>query len=41
MPLQWTISHEDRLVLAVATGSISLADMEGYFADVAHSGAMP
>ncbi|HYC63428.1 MAG TPA: STAS/SEC14 domain-containing protein [Reyranellaceae bacterium] len=41
MPLQWTIAHEDRLVVAVATGTITLADMEAYFADLARSGALP
>lgn len=41
MPLHWTITPEDRLVVASATGSITLDDMEAYFADVARAGAMP
>jgi len=41
MPLQWTISHDERLVVAVATGTVELADMEAYYADMARSGALP
>jgi hypothetical protein len=31
MPLQWTVSHPTRLVIAVAKGDLCLADIEAYF----------
>jgi hypothetical protein len=32
MPLHWTISHPNRLVIAVVKGQCTRADVEGYFA---------
>jgi hypothetical protein len=41
MPLHWTISHPNRLVLAIVKGQCRRDDVEGYFAgldaDHAHS----
>ena len=31
MPVQWTVSHPDRLVVAICTGDVRLADIETYF----------
>ena len=31
MPVQWTVSHPSRLVVAIATGDLHLADVEAYF----------
>ena len=41
MPLKWSISHEDRLVLASAEGEASMADLEEYMSAVVAAGAMP
>jgi hypothetical protein len=41
MPLNWKISHPDRSVEAVATGHLSLRDIERYFDDLMVSGAFP
>ena len=30
MPVQWTVSHPSRLVIAVAKGDLRLADIESY-----------
>lgn len=40
MPVQWTISHVDRLVLAVAKEQVTVADIERYFVAVTADGAM-
>lgn len=40
MPVQWTISHADRLVVAVAKEQVTVADIERYFAGVTAGGAM-
>lgn len=40
MPVQWTISHADRLVVAVAREQVTVADIERYFAGVTAEGAM-
>ena len=40
MPVQWTISHSDRLVVAVARDKVTVSDIERYFADVTAEGAM-
>ena len=40
MPVHWTISHPGRLVMAVTKGSVSVADIEKYFAAVTADGAM-
>ena len=31
MPVQWTVSHPTRLVMAIAKGDLCLADVEAYF----------
>lgn len=41
MPLKWTISHADRTVEAVASGHVSLQDVERYLDDVMVSDALP
>jgi hypothetical protein len=41
MPLKWTISHADRTVEAVASGPVSLQDIERYLDDVMVSNALP
>ncbi|MPZ31252.1 MAG: hypothetical protein GEV13_09700 [Rhodospirillales bacterium] len=41
MPVTWSISHEDRIVLASAEGDTSLADLEQYMSAVAAAGGMP
>jgi hypothetical protein len=41
MPLQWTITHEESLVVAIASGALSLEEMDAYYADLARSGALP
>ena len=30
MPVQWSVSHPNRLVIASATGNVGLADIEAY-----------
>ena len=40
MPVQWTISHPDRLVVAVAREQVTVSDIERYFAGVTADGAM-
>lgn len=41
MPLNWTISHADRKVEAVASGHVGLQDIERYLDDVMVSDALP
>ncbi len=41
MPLKWTISHTDKTVEAVASGHVSLQDIERYLDDVMVSDALP
>lgn len=41
MPVNWTISHASRLVLAVARDSVNLADMQEYLDAIVVDGAMP
>ncbi len=41
MPLQWTVSHPTRLVIAVAKGELRLKDIEDYLDDVLAAGALP
>jgi hypothetical protein len=41
VPVKWSISHEDRMVLASAEGEASLADLEQYISGVIAAGAMP
>lgn len=37
MPVQWTVSHPTRLIIAVARGDLGLADIEAYLDDVVSS----
>jgi hypothetical protein len=41
MPLQWTVSHPTRLVIAVAKDELRLKDIEEYLDDVLAAGALP
>lgn len=41
MPIQWTISHPHRLVVAVARDAVGLADIEAYLDGVAIADALP
>ncbi|MDP1840239.1 MAG: hypothetical protein Q8N31_24445 [Reyranella sp.] len=41
MPLKWTISHANRTVEAVASGHLSLQDIERYLDDIMVSDALP
>lgn len=41
MPVTWSISHEDRLVLAAVSGEASIQDLEQYMAAVTAAGGMP
>ena len=41
MPLQWTVSHPTRLVIAVAKEEIRLKDIEDYLDDLLAAGALP
>jgi hypothetical protein len=40
MPVHWTVSHPQRLVVAVAKGDVTVADIEQYFAGVNSEGGM-
>jgi hypothetical protein len=40
MPVHWTISHSQRLVVAVAKEPVTVADIEQYFAGVTADGGM-
>ena len=40
MPIQWTISHADRLVEVAATGPVRLKDVERYLDAIVVAGAM-
>ena len=40
MPVHWTISHPQRLVVAVAKEQVTVSDIEQYFAGVTAAGAM-
>ena len=41
MPITWTVSHPSRLVVAVAKGDISAADVLAYVDEIDQAGAMP
>lgn len=41
MPLHHTVSHSKRLVVALAKGSCTRADIERYFAEVSQDGGGP
>ncbi len=40
MPVPWTISHANRLVVAVAKDEVGATDIEQYFAGITAEGAM-
>jgi hypothetical protein len=40
MPVHWTISHSQKLVVAVAKDEVTVSDIEKYFAGVTADGAM-
>ena len=40
MPVHWTISHPQRLVIAVTKDEVTVPDIEKYFAGVTADGAM-
>jgi hypothetical protein len=40
MPVHWTVSHPQRLVVAVAKNQVTVADIEQYFAGVTAEGGM-
>lgn len=40
MPVHWTISHANRLVVAVAKDEVTVSDIEKYFAGMTADGAM-
>jgi hypothetical protein len=40
MPVHWTVSHPQRLVVAVAKDQVTVADIEKYFAGVTAEGGM-
>jgi len=39
MAMRWTISHDQRLVLVIAEGAVTLLEMEAYFDAVTVAGA--
>ena len=41
MPIRWSISHAERLVVARTQGVVTLKDVEGYLDAVVVEGAMP
>jgi hypothetical protein len=40
MPVHWTVSHPQRLVVAVAKDTVTASDIEQYFAGVTAEGGM-
>jgi hypothetical protein len=40
MPVQWTVSHPTRLVIAIARGDLCLRDIETYLDEVVAGGAL-
>jgi hypothetical protein len=41
MPMRWTISHDERLVLVSAEGPVTLLEIEAYFDALVVAGAQP
>lgn len=41
MPIQWTVSHPERLVIATVSGEAHREDFDRYLAEVNDAGAMP
>lgn len=40
MPVNWTVSHPDRLIVAVAEGTVTLQEIERYLDDVITSNTL-
>ena len=41
MPMRWTISHDERLVMVTADGPVTLLEIEAYFDALVLAGAQP
>jgi hypothetical protein len=41
MPVNWSISHKDQIVLAAAEGEVSVEDLERYVSEMADAGGLP
>ena len=41
MPVQWTVSHPTRLVIAIAKGQLQRQDIEAYLDNVTTANALP
>ena len=41
MPVTWSISHEEQLVVAIAEGEVVRGDIDGYLSAMIAEGAMP
>lgn len=41
MPVKWSISHEDRIVLASAEGEATVTDLDQYLSAVVAAGGLP
>jgi hypothetical protein len=41
MPVQWTVSRQTRLVIAVASGDLRLQDIETYLDEIVRANALP
>jgi len=41
MPLHWTVSHPQRLVIAIAKGDVQAQEVENYLADIFAQGGAP
>ena len=41
MPMRWTISHDERLVMVTADGPVTLLEIEAYFDALIVAGAQP
>jgi len=41
MPLHWTVSHEEELVHAIATGELNTDDLQAYLGAIIAAQAMP
>ena len=41
MPLHWTVSHEQELVHAIATGELNTDDLQAYLGAIIAAQAMP
>ena len=41
MPMRWTISHDERLVMVIADGPVTLLEIEAYFDAIIVADAQP